>query len=74
MDILPGKKLTRVDPVCGLEVRPTKSNPFEVVKGHTYYFCTEKCRRTFNNEPLKYIDMLNFLNLDKKWWERYLRD
>ena len=51
MDILPGKKLTRVDPVCGLEIMPTKSNPFEVVKGHTYYFCTEKCRRTFNNEP-----------------------
>lgn len=72
MTILPDKDMSSIDPVCGLEIIPTGNNPFEVIKGHTYYFCTEKCRNTFNDEPSKFIDILSFINLDKKWWQQYL--
>ena len=73
MTILTDKKLSSIDPVCGLEIIPTETNPVEVIKGHTYYFCTAKCHNTFQINPLKYIDILNFLSLDKKYWQQYFR-
>ena len=72
MTIIADEKLSSIDPVCGLEITPTETNPVEVMQGHTYYFCTEKCRRAFMIEPLKYIYMLSIFDLDKEWWQRYL--
>lgn len=72
--VLIDKKLSTIDPVCGLEVIPSGKIPSEVIKGHTYYFCTEKCRNTFNAEPSKYIDILNYLKSDKAWWQNYMHE
>ena len=64
MAIRADKNMSSIDPVCGLEIVPTWKNPFEVIKGHTYYFCTETCRKTFKSKPQKYIDILIFVNSD----------
>jgi YHS domain-containing protein len=74
MGISPENNMSSIDPVCGLEILPTGKNPSEVIKGHTYYFCTEKCRNTFNDEPSKYIDILNFFKSDKAWRQKYMHE
>jgi YHS domain-containing protein len=72
MKFLPKGKLTAIDPVCGLQVDPAKTNLSEVVRGHTYYFCTEKCHNEFNKDSTKYLDILNIIKKRKNWWGRYL--
>ncbi len=66
------KNLTYYDPVCGLEVDPEKLTFKTSVRGHTYHFCTEKCRDDFNRNPLEFIDVLHLMTNSKKWWRKYL--
>lgn len=67
------KKLSTIDPVCGLQIEPdNKSNYFVTASGRSYYFCTEKCRNEFNSNPAKYTDILNVTKKRKSWWGRYL--
>jgi YHS domain-containing protein len=72
MRILPKNNLASIDPVCGLQVDPEKSSLLEVVRGHTYFFCDEKCRNKFNTNPTKYLDVFNITKKRKNWWGRYL--
>jgi len=72
MKALSKNKLTAIDPVCGLEVDPVKTKILEAVRGHTYHFCTEKCRDEFKKDPLRYRDILNITKKSKGWWGRYL--
>jgi xanthine dehydrogenase accessory factor len=47
--------LTAVDPVCGMTVTPgTGGMPLEH-DGITYYFCCAGCRRSFADEPGKFV-------------------
>ncbi len=52
-----GKKApVAIDPVCKMEV--DTSNPPGGKSEHggkTYYFCAPGCKRTFNQEPQKYL-------------------
>ena len=41
------------DLVCGMEVTD-KSEYKSPVNDVTYYFCSKKCKETFDNNPLKY--------------------
>ncbi len=42
------------DPVCGMEVEI--SSGFMVKHmGKTYYFCSEDCKRKFEESPHKYV-------------------
>ena len=43
-----------VCPVCGMDVDP-KSAPKSVLKGATYYFCSEDDKKTFDAAPEKFI-------------------
>lgn len=43
-----------VDLVCGMTVDP-QSAPASTVQGATYYFCCERCQRTFDRKPNLYI-------------------
>jgi len=43
------------DPVCGM--RTDDSGPHASHDGETYYFCSETCRRAFEDEPATFADV-----------------
>lgn len=42
------------DPVCGMEVNVEKAAGESRYHGRTYYFCTEACKRQFDEQPRKF--------------------
>ena len=43
------------DPVCGMEVEPSKAAAMEAFAGETYFFCSEHCHRRFVENPGRYV-------------------
>ena len=44
------------DLVCGMNVDPKSPNTFKTqYKGKTYYFCSEHCKKSFEQNPAQYI-------------------
>jgi Cu+-exporting ATPase len=43
------------DPVCGMTVDPAKSRYSAEHAGHSYVFCSARCREKFTAEPARYI-------------------
>jgi Cu+-exporting ATPase len=43
------------DPVCGMDVNPTKSRHFHEHGGKKYYFCSGHCVEKFKTSPEKYL-------------------
>ena len=43
------------DPVCGMTVEIATARHTLEYLGHTYYFCSAGCRRSFEKEPQKYL-------------------
>ena len=39
------------DPVCGMDVSPEDSAGEKQYQGETYFFCSEKCLKKFENDP-----------------------
>jgi len=52
----PQKK--QIDPVCGMEVDPTRGKSY-VLGAKTYYFCCEGCLDGFKSSPEKYLTKVN---------------
>ena len=48
-----------VDPVCGMEVDPTRAAGEWEFEGTTYYFCCLSCRQRFQSGPSKYLSCLD---------------
>jgi YHS domain-containing protein len=42
------------DPVCGMKVDEKKTKFMSEYEGRTFYFCSSKCKDTFDKEPHKY--------------------
>ena len=42
------------DPVCGMQFNEEKAVAKVEYQGKTYYFCTEACRKQFDEEPARY--------------------
>jgi YHS domain-containing protein len=42
------------DPVCGMEVDEKQAAGTAVHDGKTYYFCSTRCKTTFEKSPAKY--------------------
>ncbi len=42
------------DPVCGMSVDEKKAAASAVYAGQTYYFCSARCKATFEKAPAKY--------------------
>ena len=42
------------DPVCGMTLEPEKASGQMAHAGNTYYFCSEQCQRTFQENPQRY--------------------
>ena len=45
-----------LDPVCGMEVTPVTAAAQSDYEGVTFYFCSEKCKKAFDADPLRYLD------------------
>jgi YHS domain-containing protein len=43
-----------IDPVCGMPIAPAAAQSHLVYEGVTYYFCSESCRRSFDQAPSSY--------------------
>lgn len=50
-------ELTSVDPVCGMTVRINEAAAFEAHQGKAYYFCSQRCRDLFRQDPAAKIQM-----------------
>ncbi len=44
-----------LDPVCGMSVAVATATFTAERDGHTYYFCSDGCRRRFAAEPTRYV-------------------
>ncbi len=44
------------DLVCGMEVDEATAQWKSEYKGKTYYFCAPGCKRTFEENPEKYVE------------------
>ena len=42
---------TVVDPVCGMTIDPAKATGKSEYKGTTYFFCSDRCKKTFDANP-----------------------
>jgi YHS domain-containing protein len=43
------------DPVCGMDVDPASAAGSSEYKGKTYYFCAVSCKKSFDEDPEKYL-------------------
>jgi YHS domain-containing protein len=59
-----------VDPVCGMEVMPGKTDIVFEHAGCTYFFCAKACREAFETNPQKYLKP--GVKKRKGLWGRYL--
>ena len=44
-----------IDPVCKMEVEESKAAATSEYKGEKYYFCAAGCKKTFDQNPEKYL-------------------
>ncbi|MFN4922963.1 Cu+-exporting ATPase [Bradyrhizobium sp. USDA 4011] len=50
-----GAQGTTVDPVCGMEVDPDTARHKAEHGGRSFYFCSDRCRTKFAEDPAKYL-------------------
>ena len=58
-----------VDPVCKMNV-DEKTVATSMYKGKKYYFCAESCRKSFVENPKKFL--VPECDKPKGWWGRYM--
>ncbi|MDY6865327.1 MAG: YHS domain-containing protein [Halobacteriota archaeon] len=44
-----------IDPICKMEVDEKTATLKSEYKGKTYYFCAPGCKKTFEEDPEKYV-------------------
>jgi YHS domain-containing protein len=42
------------DPVCGMEVDEKKARRTSTFNGRTYHFCSDSCKKRFDDDPGKF--------------------
>lgn len=45
---------TEKDPVCGMQVDPTNAAGQSDFEGTKFYFCSEECKRKFDENPAQF--------------------
>jgi Cu+-exporting ATPase len=43
------------DPVCGMQIQTEDAVGSSEYQGQTYYFCSEDCKESFDQNPEKYV-------------------
>ena len=66
---VPSKK-TVIDPVCGMQVDPCKTELTAEYEGKSFYFCAPGCLKAFEENPAKYEVATSARK--KGFWGRYL--
>ncbi len=46
-----------IDPICKMTVDESTAQYFSEYKGKKYFFCAPGCKKLFDENPEKYIDM-----------------
>jgi YHS domain-containing protein len=46
----------QIDPVCGMRISVAEVDEHVAVRGHTYHFCSARCREQFAAAPERYLD------------------
>ena len=49
------QETTAIDPVCGMTVITATVEYRSFDKGKAYYFCSQRCKETFDKEPEKHM-------------------
>jgi len=44
----------QTDPVCGMQVDDQKATAKSQFQGTNYYFCSDECKRKFDQQPQQY--------------------
>lgn len=47
--------VTVKDPVCRMDVDPTKAPRITEYKGQAFHFCGSKCKERFDHDPEQYL-------------------
>ncbi len=45
---------TQIDPVCGMQVDPSRAAGSSEQTGTTYYFCSPGCKTKFDKNPTEF--------------------
>lgn len=45
-----------MDPVCGMQIDESQAAAQLVYEGRVIYFCSQDCRRTFENAPGEFVE------------------
>ncbi len=59
-----------IDPVCQMTVSPSRKHITSIFNQQRYYFCAETCRKSFEENPVKYLTSIP--DKRKSLWGRYL--
>jgi Cu+-exporting ATPase len=46
------------DPVCGMRIEPGEAAAMTTYEARHVYFCSDECRREFEESPAKFYDRL----------------
>jgi YHS domain-containing protein len=49
--------MVAIDPVCKMKVDEEKAKYRSEYRGKTYYFCAPGCKKAFDKEPEKYLQV-----------------
>ena len=48
-------KIVAVDPICNMDVDEQTAKFKSGYKGETFYFCAPGCKKSFDENPQKYV-------------------
>ena len=48
------------DPVCGMMVDPDTAPAYTTYESREVFFCSQECRREFEEEPSRYVENLEW--------------
>ncbi len=52
------------DPVCGMEFDSSQAEAQTTYQGQSYFFCSQDCRRTFEENPKEFVNSSSGSNRD----------
>ncbi len=53
------------DPVCGMEFDSSQAEAQTSYQGQSYFFCSQDCRRTFEENPREFVNNSAVSNADQ---------
>jgi Cu+-exporting ATPase len=54
MEVFSNMTATEKDPVCGMDVDTANAAGQTDYEGQTYYFCSQPCKRQFDENPQRF--------------------